>query len=52
MGAHLALATFGLLIGPVFQDEGEVADDFADPLDTQAWRGLLEQLLLTEGYER
>ncbi len=40
------------LSGSVLQDGGEVAPDFADHLDTEAWRGLIEQLLLTDGYEK
>jgi glycine cleavage system H protein len=40
------------LSGSVLQDGGEPAPDFADHLDTADWKGLIEQFLLTEGYER
>ena len=40
------------LSGSVLQDGGEPSPDFADHLDMQDWKGLIEQFLLTEGYER
>lgn len=39
------------LSGSVLQDGGEPSPDFADHLDAQAWKGLVEQFLLTEGTE-
>ena len=40
------------LSGSVLQDGGEPAPDFAGHLETKEWKGLIEQFLLTEGYER
>jgi glycine cleavage system H protein len=39
------------LSGSVLQDGGEPAPDFARHVDDEAWRGLVEQFLLTQGYE-
>jgi len=40
------------LSGSVLQDGGEPAPDFAAHVDIEDWKGLVEQFLLTQGYER
>ncbi len=40
------------LSGSVLQDGGEPAPDYAEHVPTDDWKGLVEQFLLTQGYER
>ena len=40
------------LSGSVLQDGGEPAPDFARHVETDDWKGLVEQFLLTQGYDR
>ena len=40
------------LSGSVLQDGGEPAPDYAEHVPTEDWKGLVEQFLLTQGYDR
>ena len=40
------------LSGSVLQDGGEPAPDYAEHVPTDDWKRLVEQFLLTQGYER
>ena len=40
------------LSGSVLQDGGELASDFAEHLDREEWKGLVETFFLTQGFDK